>query len=74
METGVFRAASVGHTLQTLIGATVYHFASGEFGDEIIGRPLLSGSEVRRRKAEVRALLHHGLVAAPDTARSGGPR
>jgi AcrR family transcriptional regulator len=74
METGAFRPASVGHTLQTLIGATVYHFASGEFGDEIIGRPLLSGSEVRRRKAEVRALLHHGLVAAPDTARSGGPR
>ena len=54
---------SVGHTLQTLIGATVYHFASGEFGDEMIGRPVFSASEVRRRKDEVKGLLHRGLVA-----------
>ncbi len=60
---GAFRPASVGHTLQTLIGATVYHFASGEFGDEMIGRPVFSATEVRRRKDEVKALLHRGLVA-----------
>ena len=63
MEAGMFRPASVGHTLQTLIGATVYHFASGEFGDEMIGRPLFSASEVRRRKDEVKGLIHRGLVA-----------
>ena len=63
MEAGVFRPASVGHTLQTLIGATVYHFASGEMGDEMIGRPIFSATEVRRRKDEVKALLHRGLVA-----------
>ncbi|HVP31319.1 MAG TPA: TetR/AcrR family transcriptional regulator [Myxococcota bacterium] len=63
IESGAFRRVSVPHTLQTLIGATVYHFASGEFGDELIGRPLLSAEEVRRRKDAVRSLLHHGLVA-----------
>ncbi|HLK11451.1 MAG TPA: TetR family transcriptional regulator [Candidatus Binatia bacterium] len=58
---GVLRAASVPHTVQTLIGATVYHFASGEFGDELLGRPLFAAAEVRRRKDEVKALLRHGL-------------
>ena len=65
IEAGLFRPVSVGHMLQTLIGATVYHFASGEFGDEMIGRPLFSASEVRRRKDEVKGLLHRGLVASP---------
>jgi hypothetical protein len=51
--------------VQSIIGATVFHFASGDFGDEILGRPLFSGSEVRRRKSEVKALFRHGLVLAP---------
>jgi AcrR family transcriptional regulator len=71
METGAFRPASVPHTLQTLIGATVYHFASGEFGDEMLGRPLFSASEVRRRKSEVKSLLRRGLVMAPLKKRTG---
>ena len=65
MATGAFRPASVPHTLQTLIGATVYHFASGDFGNEMLGRPLFSASEVRRRKIEVKALIRRGLLAAP---------
>jgi len=63
IEQGVFRPVSVAHTIQTLIGATVYHFASGEFGEELIGSPLLSGDEVRGRKDHLKALLHHGLGA-----------
>ena len=62
MTTGVFRLASVTHTLQSLIGITIYHFASGEFGDELVGRPVFSPAEVKRRKQEVRALLHGGLL------------
>ena len=62
MTTGVFRLASVTHTLQSLIGITIYHFASGEFGDELVGRPVFSATEVKRRKQEVRALLHGGLL------------
>jgi AcrR family transcriptional regulator len=62
---GVFRPVNVPHMVQSVIGLTVFHFASGEFGEEIIGRPLFSASEVRRRKQEVKALIRHGLVLAP---------
>jgi AcrR family transcriptional regulator len=65
IESGAFRPVNVPHMVQSVIGATVFHFASGEFGEEIIGRPLFSGSEVRRRKSEVKALIRHGLVLAP---------
>lgn len=66
MTAGAFRPASVPHMLQTLIGVTVYHFASGEFGEEMLGRPLFSVSEVRRRKHEVKALVRGGLLATAD--------
>jgi len=62
---GVFRPVSVPHMVQSVIGLTVFHFASGEFGEEIIGRPLYAASEVRRRKQEVKGLIRHGLVLAP---------
>lgn len=68
-EAGAFRAASGPHTVQTLIGATVYHFASGDFGEGLLGGSLLSADAVRRRKAEVKTFLHHGLVVA-----AAGPR
>jgi hypothetical protein len=70
MESGVFRRASVGHTLQTLIGATVYHFASAEVGEGILGRPLFSAEAVAARKAEVIALLEHGIAAPADPRQS----
>ena len=60
---GAFRQTAGAHTVQTLIGATVYHFASGEFGEELLGGSLLSADAVRQRKAEVKAFFHHGLAA-----------
>ena len=63
MEHGVFRMASIPHTLQSLVGLTVYHFASGEFGDELVGQSLFAPAQVKKRKQEVKALLHFGLVA-----------
>lgn len=71
VEAGVFREVSTSHTVQTLIGATVYHFASGDFGETLIGASLMSSEQVRRRKDELKALLHHGL-AATAPAPSGG--
>ncbi len=67
---GSFRAVSVPHTLQTLIGATIYHFASGEFGDELLGRPLFSGEAVAARRQEVKAFVRSGLVAPVDASDS----
>ena len=63
IEEGVFRPVSTAHTVQTLIGSTVYHFASGEVGENLLGRPLLSAEAVSRRKEELRNLLHCGLTA-----------
>ena len=63
MESGVFRMASIPHTLQSLVGLTVYHFASGEFGDELVGQSVFAPAQVRTRKQEIKALLHYGLVA-----------
>ena len=74
MERGVFRSASRPHTVQTLIGATVYHFASGDFGEDLIGGPLISADAVRRRKDEVKGLLHRGLAVEPVTAFEEGSR
>jgi AcrR family transcriptional regulator len=63
IASGVFRRVSVAHTIQTVIGSTIYHFASGRFGDELLGRPMLSADEVGKRKESIRSLFHHGLVA-----------
>jgi AcrR family transcriptional regulator len=71
VEAGAFHAVSAAHTIQTLVGATVYHFASGEFGEGLLGRPLFSAEAVRRRKAEVKGLLRRGLVRPTET---GGSR
>jgi len=66
VERGVFRPVSVPHTVQTLIGAIVYHFASGELGEGLLRGPLLSAEAVGRRKQELRQMMHLGLVAQPE--------
>lgn len=65
MRAGVFRQASTPHVVQTLIGAAIYHFASGELGESLLGGPLLSADAVRTRKAEMKAFFHHGLAPRP---------
>ncbi len=63
MATGSLRVANIPHTLQSVIGLIIYHFASGDFGAELLGRSVFAPAEVKRRKDEIKALLHHGLVA-----------
>lgn len=73
VEAGELRPASAPDAVHTLIGATVYHFASGEFGEAVFGAPLFSGEAVARRKREVKELLLHGLASpscAPKETRS----
>jgi AcrR family transcriptional regulator len=65
---GAFRSVSDAHTVQTLIGATVYHFASGELGESVLGQPLLSAGSVAQRKRELRELFRSGLAAAAPVA------
>lgn len=68
VERGLFRPVSVGHTVQSLIGAAVYHFASAEIGEGILGGPLFSAEAVARRRAELIALFQHGLAAGAPAA------
>ena len=72
MRAGEFRAASAPHVVQTLIGATIYHFASGEIGERLLGGRLLSAEAVRARKAEMKQFLHYGLAARPASSDDGG--
>ena len=67
VESAELRPASAPDAVHTLIGATVYHFASGEFGEAVLGGPLFSAEAVARRKREVKELLLHGL-ASPQGA------
>lgn len=69
IEHGAFRPVHVEHTLQSIIGMTVFHFASGPFGDELFGRPIFSAAEVRRRKREVTRFVRHGLARDPSAPR-----
>jgi TetR/AcrR family transcriptional regulator, transcriptional repressor for nem operon len=62
MSAGLFRATNVPHLLLTLVGITVFPFASAEFGVEVLGKDIFDAAEVRRRKREVRDLLRFGLV------------
>lgn len=74
VESGVFRPVSVPDTLQTLIGATVFHFASGDFGASLITGPLLSTEAVRRRKREVKEFLRWGLLLERPASRPAPDR
>ena len=60
---GVFREVSPGHLTQTLIGATVYHFASSDLGEEILGAAIFSADQVAERKRELKALVRTGIIA-----------
>jgi AcrR family transcriptional regulator len=60
---GVFRPVSVGDAIQTTIGAIVFHFASGELGETMIGEPIFSDRAVERRRREVSEFIRRGLLA-----------
>jgi len=66
IASGEFREVSVPDTTQTLIGAAVFHFASGEFGEELFGgTSLFSARAVKRRRNELREFFLRALVKNP---------
>jgi AcrR family transcriptional regulator len=73
VEAGELRPASAPDAVQTLIGTTVYHFASGEFGEAVLGGPLFSAEAVARRKREVKELLLHGLASPACAPKERSP-
>lgn len=65
MASGAFRAANVPHLLLTLVGQTIFPFASGDFGHDILGNDVFDPAEVRRRKQELRDFIRFGLQLRP---------
>jgi hypothetical protein len=65
---GELRELHAPDAVQTLIGATVYHFASGEFGETVLGGAVFSAEAVTRRKRELKALFLHGLASPPQAS------
>lgn len=65
IELGEFRDVSVVDATQTIVGAAVFHFASGDFGETVLGGSLFAVEAVARRRNEQRAFFHHALVLAP---------
>lgn len=63
IASGEIRPVSVPHTLQTLIGMTVFHFATGDFGEDVVGAPLYSAAEIRKRKEHVVSFMDRALRA-----------
>jgi len=60
---GEFRPISPPHVLQTLIGMTIFHFASGDLGDDLFGGSVYSPDQVEARLAHLRDYIDHGLRA-----------
>jgi TetR/AcrR family transcriptional regulator len=61
-----FREVSVPDTTQTIIGAAVFHFASGELGEQQFGDvSLFSAEAVARRRREQRSFFQRALLFDP---------
>lgn len=63
VEAGVFRPLSVPDAVQTTIGAVVFHFASGDVGDALMGESIFSAAVVERRRKEVSEFIRRGFLA-----------
>ncbi|MCB0219064.1 MAG: TetR/AcrR family transcriptional regulator [Chrysiogenetes bacterium] len=63
IENGEFRKQSVGHFVQTLIGALLFHFASGENGVVGFRGSIFEPERVERRKEELKAFLRGAVLA-----------
>ena len=61
VASGAFRPISAPDAIQTLIGAIVFPFASGEFGEKLAG-DIFSAEAVARRKREVLAIIQFGWM------------
>lgn len=77
IDAGVFLKRSSRHLLQTMIGALVFHYASGDFGAIVLGvDDLFSRSAVAWRREEMRRIALRAVLRNPppdpaDPAQSG---
>ncbi len=60
---GIFRPVSIGDAISSVVGAVVFHFASGDLGEGLIGESIFSAEAVDRRRREVSEFVRRGLIA-----------
>jgi TetR/AcrR family transcriptional regulator len=63
IRSGEIRPVSIPHTIQTLIAISVFHFASGDLGSDVLGESVYEPEQVRLRQAHIHDYLDHGLRA-----------
>jgi TetR/AcrR family transcriptional regulator len=67
IEAGAFRRLSPRHFFQTLLGATVFHYAARNFSAGVLGvSDVFTHSAVAWRREELRKLLVHGVLPSKD--------
>lgn len=66
IDSGVFVKRSSRHLLQTMIGGLIFHYASGEFGAQMLGvNDLFTRGAVAWRHEEMRRLILHAVLQDP---------
>ena len=60
---GVFRPVATGDTTLSVIGAIVFHFASGDLGEALLGESIFTRTAIDRRRREVSEFICRGLIA-----------
>jgi len=59
------RPVSIPHTIQTMVGMTVFHFASGDMGDDLLGEPIYSQPQLQARLSHLHDYIDHALATRP---------
>jgi TetR/AcrR family transcriptional regulator len=68
VESGVFVKGSARHFFQTLLGATVFHYASGSFGAAVLGvDDIFTHSAVDWRRKEVARMARRAILRNPPS-------
>jgi TetR/AcrR family transcriptional regulator len=69
VDAGAFAKLSSRNLFQSLLGATVFHYATGEFGAQVLGvDDIFTQNAVTWRREEVRRLVLRGVLRGEETA------
>lgn len=69
VDAGAFRRLSARHFFQSLLGLVVFHYATRELSAAVLGvDSIFTRNAVAWRRDEVRRLVEHGVLKAPEDA------
>jgi hypothetical protein len=69
VDAGAFIKLSSRNLFQSLLGASVFHYATGEFGAQVLGvDDIFTQNAVTWRREEVRRLVLRGVLQREETA------